>query len=433
LYQSAIRVNLLNLLLSLSDALDLYNHKLTLHQLKTAYIASEIGKVIELSQEENTDLLIAALFHDIGAFNVMGIEEIDDHGLTIYPKGHCDFYAKLINRLPLFEKASKIVKYHATDFALLDGDQNSSVGLCSQIIMLADEVDRMIAEDRFILYQKQAIVEIVKNIPGMHIKKDLIDPFLLLASKESFWLDLVSPRLYSILLHSHPCKEISIELSSLRTISEMFRDVIDLRSRFTSTHSTGVAATAVMLSQRLLLTDESITMMEIAGNLHDIGKLSIPLSILDKPDRLTGDEFEVVKKHPYHAYNILNSIDGIQPIVHWVAFHHERLDGSGYPFHLNDGNLSSEARVMAISDIFTALSEERPYRHAMRKSEVIEILVDMAKKNWLDVDFVSVLLDNYDDLEGNMKSNQEKIKAFYEEEFLQNYNSYQIGLQLQLN
>ena len=433
MYQSAIRVNLLNLLLSLSDALDLYDHTLTLHQLKTAYIASEIGKAIDLSLEESTDLLVAALFHDIGAFNVMGTEEIDDHGLVVYPKCHCDFCAKLINRLPLFEKASKIIKYHGTDFALLDEDQNSSVGICAQIIMLADEVDRLISGDQFILYQKKAIIEIVKDIPGMHIKKDLIEPFLMLASRESFWLDLASPRLYSILLHNQSCKETFIDLSSLRTISEIFRDVIDLRSRFTSTHSTGVAATAVMLSQRLLLADESITMMEIAGNLHDIGKLSIPLSILDKPSRLTDDEFEVVKKHPYHAYNILNSIEGIQPIVQWVAFHHERLDGSGYPFHLNKGNLSAEARVMAISDIFTALSEERPYRHAMSKSEVIEILIDMAKKNWLDEDFVSVLLDNYNDLEENMKSNQEKIKTFYKEEFLQNYFSYQIKPQMQLN
>jgi HD-GYP domain-containing protein (c-di-GMP phosphodiesterase class II) len=426
-------VNLLSLLLSLSDALDLYNHKLTMHQLKTAYIASAIGKTIDLSQEENTDLLIAALFHDIGAFNVMGTEGIDDHGLAVYPKGHCDFCAKLINRLPLFEKASKIVKFHGTDFALLDGDRNSSVGLCAQIIMLADEVDRMIAGDQFILYQKKAIVQIVKDIPGTHIKKDLVDPFLLLASRESFWLDLASPRLYSILLHNQPCKETSIDLSSLRTISEMFRDVIDLRSRFTSTHSTGVAATAVMLSQRLFLPDEDIAMMEIAGNLHDIGKLSIPLSILDKPGKLTEDEFEVVKKHPYHAYNILNSIEGIQPIVHWVAFHHEKLDGSGYPFHLDEVNLSPQARVMAISDIFTALSEERPYRHAMKNNEVVEILISMAKKNWLDKDFVSVLLDNYDEMEDKMKSSQGKIRTFYEKEFLQAYISYQGDLHLQMN
>lgn len=433
MYQSTVKVNLLSLLLSLSDALDLYNHKLTMHQLKTAYIASAIGKTIDLSQEENTDLLIAALFHDIGAFNVMGTEGIDDHGLAVYPKGHCDFCAKLINRLPLFEKASKIVKFHGTDFALLDGDRNSSVGLCAQIIMLADEVDRMIAGDQFILYQKKAIVQIVKDIPGTHINKDLVDPFLMLASRESFWLDLASPRLYSILLHNQPCKETSIDLSSLRTISEMFRDVIDLRSRFTSTHSTGVAATAVMLSQRLFLPDEDIAMMEIAGNLHDIGKLSIPLSILDKPGKLTEDEFEVVKKHPYHGYNILNSIEGIQPIVHWVAFHHEKLDGSGYPFHLDEVNLSPQARVMAISDIFTALSEERPYRHAMKNNEVVEILISMAKKNWLDKDFVSVLLDNYDEVEEKMKSSQGKIRTFYEKEFLQAYISYQGDLHLQMN
>jgi HD-GYP domain-containing protein (c-di-GMP phosphodiesterase class II) len=212
----------------------------------------------------------------------------------------------------------------------------------------------------------------------------------------------------------------------------MFRDVIDLRSRFTSTHSTGVAATAVMLSQRLFLAEEDTAMMEIAGNLHDIGKLSVPLSILDKPGRLTGDEFEVVKKHPYHAYNILNSIEGIQPIVHWVAYHHERLDGSGYPFHLNGENLSPEARVMAISDIFTALSEERPYRHAMNKTEVVGVLTDMAKKNWLDMGFVSVLLDNYYDLEENMKSSQRKIRTFYEEEFLQSYISYKNESQLRV-
>ena len=98
----------------------------------------------------------------------------------------------------------------------------------------------------------------------------------------------------------------------------------------------------------------------MAGNFHDLGKLVIPNSILEKPGKLNDEEFALMKQHTYFTYSILTTIGGIQEIAEWAAFHHERLDGNGYPFHLNASKLSTGARIMAVADIVTTLAEDRP-------------------------------------------------------------------------
>src|SRR3990167_2949515 len=118
---------------------------------------------------------------------------------------------------------------------------------------------------------------------------------------------------------------------------------------------------------------------EIAALLHDIGKLSVPDEILEKPGGLSTEEFNIMRGHTYFTYHILNSIDGFDTISEWAAFHHEKLNGRGYPFHLKEGQLSIGSRIMAVSDKFSALSEDRPYRKSLTNNEIIanlNIMVD---------------------------------------------------------
>jgi len=110
--------------------------------------------------------------------------------------------------------------------------------------------------------------------------------------------------------------------------------------------------------------------MEVAGNLHDLGKMVIPNSILNKPDKLNKEETAIMRQHTYFTYTVLNSIGGISQIAEWAAFHHERLDGSGYPFHLGADKLGIGSRIMAVADVFTAISEDRPYRKGMSQQEL---------------------------------------------------------------
>jgi HD-GYP domain-containing protein (c-di-GMP phosphodiesterase class II) len=245
-----------------------------------------------------------------------------------------------------------------------------------------------------------------------------VDLFLTVSNREEFWLDLVSPRLYSILLNEGPFRKVEIDFSDISLIAELFRNIIDFRSRFTSTHSSGVAASASMISRIFGLTEAEVGLMEVAGNLHDIGKLAIPNSILDKPGKLTKEEMSVMKSHTYYTYFVINTIGGLKQIAEWAAYHHEKLDGSGYPFHCTAGELSTGARIMMVADIFTALAEDRPYRKGMSKDGIIQIIKQFFDRQLLDTKIVNLLLENYNDIFSYVAEKQAVAREFYEKQFV---------------
>ena len=156
--------------------------------------------------------------------------------------------------------------------------------------------------------------------------------------------------------------------------------------------------------------------MEVAGNFHDIGKLVIPNSILDKPAGLTKEEMALMKSHTYYTYAVINTIGGIRNIAEWAAYHHERLDGSGYPFHCKADDLSTGARILAVADIFTALAEDRPYRKGMPRPEIVRILKQFSAGGLLDARIVSLVTENYNELSRHVMGKQAGARQFYEKQ-----------------
>ena len=193
--------------------------------------------------------------------------------------------------------------------------------------------------------------------------------------------------------------------------------MIDFRSRFTATHSSGVAACASALSRLFGLTEMEIGLMEVAGNLHDLGKLAIPNSILNKQGKLTKEEFALMQQHTYFTYLILTTVGGIRNIAEWAAFHHERLDGSGYPFHVDAKKLDVKSRILAVADIFTALAEDRPYRPGMKKEDLLSVLRKGRDNNALDSGVVNVVEKNYDEIAAHTAQKQIETKKYYESQF----------------
>jgi len=208
-----------------------------------------------------------------------------------------------------------------------------------------------------------------------------------------------------------------IDIPDISLISVLFRNIIDFRSRFTSTHSSGVAASAAILSRIFGLTESEIELMEIAGNLHDLGKLAIPNSILEKPGKLEKEEMDIVKSHTYYTFHVINTIGGLQQIAEWAAYHHERLDGSGYPFHCTEAELSTGARIMMVADMFTALAEDRPYRKGMSKEGIIQIIKKFSDRHLLDTRIVNLLFDNYEEIYSYVTEKQSISREFYEKQF----------------
>ena len=315
----------------------------------------------------------------------------------------------------LLRPSSRMVRFHHKPWNKWQTTIDSPDAFESQILYLADFLERSINRNKYILHQHEELTIKISSMAGTEIHSDVVNLFVEISNREEFWLDLVSPRLYSILLHFGPFRRSEIEIDDIFSVALFFRSIIDFKSHFTATHSTGVAECASILSRIFGLTTSEVSLMKLAGYFHDIGKLAVPNVILEKPDKLTKEEFAVIKKHTYFTYTVLNSIGGLGHIPEWAAFHHEKLDGSGYPFHVNDEKLSTGSRIMTVADIFTALTEDRPYRAGMQRDEIKRILENVAKNNEIDKRIVDLLFENYEEVVVHVKEKQSIANAEYKE------------------
>ena len=307
-------VNLGNLVLSLSDTMDLASPLLTQHQMRTAFIVMQMGKAAKYPGTKLENLFIAALLHDIGAFSLEEKIAIRNSELRNVEE-HCIRGESLLSTIPLLKDAAKIVRFHHQGWSSWKDPIEDSIVIDSQLLFLADFVERQIVRNRYILHQHHDIIKKISSLSGYSIHPHVADLFIAISRREEFWLDLVSGKLYAIMLNESPFRTSEIDFSEIAIISKLFRDIIDFKSRFTATHSFGVAAAASMMAGYFGLSDTEIGLMEVAGNLHDLGKLAIPNSILDKPAGLTKAEMAIMKSHTYYTYSVINMIEGLDQIA----------------------------------------------------------------------------------------------------------------------
>lgn len=154
-------------------------------------------------------------------------------------------------------------------------------------------------------------------------------------------------------------------------ICEAFGNVVDAKSPFTYHHSLGVTEVAVAIARELNLTPERLSLVRRAAFLHDIGKLAVPNHILDKRGRLDAREWTIVTRHPRISGSILQRVSAFRELAALAAEHHERLDGSGYPFGLKADQLSPESRLIAMADCYSAMAENRPYRAGLQTETIL--------------------------------------------------------------
>jgi PAS domain S-box-containing protein len=152
---------------------------------------------------------------------------------------------------------------------------------------------------------------------------------------------------------------------SLQDSIKVIADTVEMRDPYTAGHQRRVGELAVAISRELGLPEDTIRGIELAAGIHDLGKIKVPAEILSKPGKLTDVEFMLIKMHPQSGYDILKDIKFPWPIAAMVWQHHERLDGSGYPQGLKDGEILLESRIMAVADVVEAMASHRPYRAAL--------------------------------------------------------------------
>jgi putative nucleotidyltransferase with HDIG domain len=154
-------------------------------------------------------------------------------------------------------------------------------------------------------------------------------------------------------------------------VVEALINAMEAKSPFLRGHSQRVAAVAASLASEMELADEDVELIRLAGQLHDIGKIGVREAVLDKPDRLTEEEFRHVQTHVEIGLNILSPLPQMVHIRAFIAHHHERIDGSGYPYGLTGDAVSMGGRILGAADAWDACTSPRAYRDAMMPEEAI--------------------------------------------------------------
>lgn len=166
---------------------------------------------------------------------------------------------------------------------------------------------------------------------------------------------------------------------------------IDAKSPWTAGHSERVTKFAESIGRGLNLDESQMRVLTISAILHDIGKIAVPEQILDKPGKLTDEEFDIVKKHSQTGADIISSIPSYETILPGILFHHERWDGTGYPKCIREKDIPLFARIICIADVYDALTEDRPYRKAWSREQVMQFFEEQ-KDKMFDSELVDIFL-----------------------------------------
>ena len=392
--KNEFHVSLKQFVLSLSQALDLINPSMADYHKRVAYIAVRVAEAAKVTGRFKEDLVVAAALHDIGALSCHHPEGVGAPEFRVRG-AHVGY--RLLHKFKPFRASARIVRFQNVLWA--NGENREVNGeivpMGSHIVHLAKFVNSNLDRSQPVLMQADDLCEHLMGCRGHTLMPEYVDAFLKVSSNDAFWLDLDDPQLLQLMAQRTPFSHIELDMDGLQDFAELLAQIIDFRSRFTATHSSGVAASAATLAQLFGLPEADCKRIQVAGYLHDLGKLAIPAELLEKNGKLTASEWQVVRAHPYYSYRILGAIQGLEDIALWTGAHHESLRGTGYPFRAGHDGIPLEARILTIADIFTALTEDRPYRAALDQAAVLPILLRKVEDFEIDRKVFQVLKENY--------------------------------------
>jgi HD-GYP domain-containing protein (c-di-GMP phosphodiesterase class II) len=387
-----------DLIICFSRAVDLVSPIVADHHRRVASIALSLARETGLADEKIRDLALAGALHDVGGLSLaMRINAMQFE--VQRPHEHAVLGYLLLKTFRPFEGAAAIVRLHHVDWEHGAGAEfyGEQVPFESYLLHLADRVAILLRPEESVLAQSENITRRISEQSERMFPPDLVSAFARVAQREFFWLDALNLAPGSHL--EEVFGNMNLKLGQdLFGLTRLLCRVIDFRSHFTSSHTSGVAACAVALSELAGFSEYGRRQMMIAGFIHDLGKLAVPTEILEKPSALTREEYDIIRTHAYHTDHILRQVRGFDTIRKWGALHHERLDGKGYPYHLTEKDLPLGSRIMSVADVFVALTEDRPYRKGMARDDVLRVLERMVQRTALDSGVVALLEARFDEI-----------------------------------
>ena len=403
-----MEIDIIGLLSAFSFALDCVEaeliHVTSNHGKRVAYMSVCMAEKMGVSDDALRDLAACALLHDNALTQYINEEfysdisnidtlKVSSDDITPRQLGmHCIYGEKNLGKYPFKTGVKDVILYHHEE---ADGSgpfekKWTEVPLFARIIHFSDMLDAFCKAQKFDEDVFNKAVHFIEKNKDKRFDSEVTKMFFDAFDKDEF-SRLGDEHIEEYFWEKVPCEKSFYSFNVLKDLADLFANIIDYKSEFTSRHSLGVARTASKISEIMGYDKVICDKMYLAGTLHDVGKIAIGNEILEKPARLTDEEFAKMKNHAGYTYMILSKVDGFEEIRDIAAFHHERLDGSGYPFGKMADELTTLQRIMACADIYQALTEKRPYKDGMNHDKACEILKDMADKNWIDKNITEVI------------------------------------------
>ncbi len=252
------------------------------------------------------------------------------------------------------------------------GLAGEAIPLYARIALLAQVIDVFHASDG-----RQSALDEIRARRGQWFDPALVDAFELVAQDAAFWMTLASGAVDRAVLALEPAGHaVDLDDDYLDDIATAFGQVVDSKSPYTSGHSARVALYTELIAEEMDVAASRRRWLKRGALLHDVGKLGVSNSILDKPGKLDDDEWRAVQAHAQYTEAILARIDAFAELARVAGAHHERLDGKGYPRGLTADEISLETRIITTADIFDAITAERPYRGAIPIPKTLEMMAE---------------------------------------------------------
>ncbi|EGR3918881.1 HD-GYP domain-containing protein [Vibrio cholerae] len=396
-------VNLRQAFFCIARALDSVGVDDINHGHRVGYMAYSCAQAMEWSEEECQLVFALGLIHDCGVAQKRDFYRLLENMQPDNTQQHCVRGNELLSNCPPLAPFADAILYHHTPWDELKNiaisDRNKRF---AALIFLADRVDylkELYPRDEYGNVTQEARNQVgleIGRLSGSLFERDLVRTMQHLLSKEFIWFSMEHHHIEAMghNLPSTPFFEQKLGVEEIMSIAMLMANVVDAKSQFTFQHSQKVAELCQHLAKELGLNVEMQKALYLTGLVHDIGKLHTPEEILHKPGKLNESEYLCIQRHSTDSRYTLQMVFGQSVVCEWAGNHHERLDGSGYPRGLQGSAIDLPSRIIALADVFQALTQARPYRGSMSLNEVMNIMRHEVSCGRLDSQVFDVIVRN---------------------------------------